>query len=128
MEAEQLTSKNCNSSRIPYLLSRCSDFPRNVEMDAPGLDSLLSVFRAAQCRGLASSKARLPLLQGSSARGQTTASPAAAWAVAGWRGSVSSTARLAAQGPANEGRTAAHSPGFSTATSKLAILCCCDTG
>lgn len=84
MEAEQLTDEKCKSSRIPYLL-RCSfNFPRNVEMDVPGLGSLLSVFRASQSRGLACSKARLPLLQGNSAGGQTTASSAAAWAGAGW--------------------------------------------
>lgn len=101
MEAEQLASKKCCRSRIPYLLSRCFNFSRNVEMDVPELGSLLSVFRAAQSRDLMCSKASPLFLQGSGACSQTTASSAAVRAAAGWRGSVGSAARLAAEGPAN---------------------------
>lgn len=45
-----LTGEKCSSSRIPALLSCCFNFPRNVEMDVPGLGSLSAVFRAAQSR------------------------------------------------------------------------------
>lgn len=89
-EAEQGTSEKCNSSRIAHLLSCRFVFPRNAEMDVPGLGSPLSVLRAAPSRGLARSEARLPLLQGSRAGGQTTASSAAARAGAGWRASPGS--------------------------------------
>lgn len=130
MEAEQLPSKKCSSSRILFLLSFCFYFPRNIEMNIPGLGSLLLEPRPAQSQGLACSKG-LP----ASPAGKRCWQPNHCFLCCSTGhgrlegGLVSSAAHLAAEGTANR-RKQDHSmfSGFQDCHWQASTLCFCDTG